>query len=295
MGQNIGKWNSAQSQREYEIAYKEAMQKMPRTEAWQIETSFGVVQVYCWKNDDSKQKTPILLLPGKSSGTPMWSENLPDFYKNRTVYGIDILGDAGLSIQTKTIKNSADQAKWIEELLSKLDLHKIHLLGHSFGGWLAANYASNYPERIASLILIEPVFTFQTLKLVVILKSIPYSLKFLPKKWRQGFLKMVSGSDSIDTSDPVAKMIDVGSNYKSKLPTPVMITKKQLQSWNFPVYAALADRSAMHNSLKAIEVAKNNVKNIHTVLWKNATHSLPVEYAESLDAEIIKFIEVNEN
>lgn len=295
MGQNIGKWNSAQSQREYEIAYKEAMQKMPRTEAWQIETSFGVVQVYCWKNDGSKQKTPILLLPGKSSGTPMWSENLPDFYKNRTVYGIDILGDAGLSIQTKTIKNSADQAKWIEELLSKLDLHKIHLLGHSFGGWLAANYASNYPERIASLILIEPVFTFQTLKLVVILKSIPYSLKFLPKKWRQGFLKMVSGSDSIDTSDPVAKMIDVGSNFKSKLPTPVMITKKQLQSWNFPVYAALADRSAMHNSLKAIEVAKNNVKNIHTVLWKNATHSLPIEYAESLDAEIIKFIEVNEN
>jgi pimeloyl-ACP methyl ester carboxylesterase len=34
----------------------------------------------------------------------------------------------------------------------------VHLVGHSFGGWLAANYAVRDPERLASLSLLEPVF-----------------------------------------------------------------------------------------------------------------------------------------
>ena len=46
-------------------------------------------------------------------------------------------------------------------------------------------------------------------------------MRFLPKKWRQGLLKEISGSQTIDTTDPVVKMIDIGANhYFSKLPVP---------------------------------------------------------------------------
>lgn len=169
-------------------------------------------------------------------------------------------------------------------------------MGHSFGGWLSANYASFYPQKVASLILIEPVFTFQMIKFSLILKSIPYNLRFLPKKWRQGILKEISGSKKIDTSDPVAKMIDDGANYYiSKLPAPQMITVQQMHKWKFPVYVAFADNSGMHNSSKAIEVAEKNIKNISAKIWKNATHSLPMEYPKELDNEIILFIEKNDN
>ena len=36
-----------------------------------------------------------------------------------------------------------------------------------------------------------------------------------------------------------------------------MITKQQMQEWEFPVYVAFADNSGVHNSVKAIEVEKN--------------------------------------
>lgn len=39
---------------------------------------------------------------------PPW--NLPDLAAERTVYAIDALGDAGLSVQTRAIANGADQA-----------------------------------------------------------------------------------------------------------------------------------------------------------------------------------------
>jgi pimeloyl-ACP methyl ester carboxylesterase len=121
-------------------------------------------------------------------------------------------------------------------------------------------------------------------------------MRFLPKKWRQGLLKEISGSETIDTTDPVAKMIDDGANYySSQLPMPTMISKQQMQKWEFPVYVAFADNSGVHDPVKAIEVAEKNVKNITAKIWKNATHSLPMEYAEELNNEIIQFIEENSN
>ncbi|MGB4538618.1 MAG: alpha/beta hydrolase [Prolixibacteraceae bacterium] len=292
MKQLIGKWSSVEKQQEYQEAYERALRTMPEAESIRIKTSFGTVQGYCWKNNHANHKSPILLLPGRSSGTPMWYANIPGLYKNRTLYAIDALGDAGLGEQNSPINNGSDQAKWINETIENLHLTKAHIIGHSFGGWLSANYASFYPQKVASLILIEPVFTFQMIKLTVVLKSIPYNLRFLPKKWRQGLLKEISGSQTIDTTDPVVKMIDIGANhYFSKLPVPKMISEQQMQKWGFPVYVAFAYNSSIHNSVKAIEVAEKNVKHLTAKLWKNATHSLPMEYSEELNNEIIQFIE----
>lgn len=296
MKQSIGKWSSLENEQKYVEAYSRALQKMPKSKSIRINTSFGTVQVHCWNNDNSIHKTPILLLPGRSSGTPMWYANLPDFFENRTVYAFDALGDAGLSVQSNPIRTNTDQAKWIDETLNGLHLTKVHIIGHSFGGWLSANYASNYSLKVASLILIEPVFTFQMIKLIIFLKSIPYNMKFLPKKWRQGLLKEISGSQTIDTTDPVAKMIDDGANYYlSKLPPPKMISEEQMKNWDFPVYVAFAGNSSIHNVTKAMEVAKKNVKLLTSSMWENATHSLPMEYPRELDCEILKFIEDNEN
>ncbi|GET45914.1 alpha/beta fold hydrolase [Capnocytophaga felis] len=295
MKQLIGRWISPEKRQEYLKAYKEAMQTMPQAESLRIKTSFGNVQVYRWGKDYVGSKNPILLLPGKSSGTPMWYANLPDFSENRTVYAFDVLGDAGLSEQNHPILNNFEQAKWIAETMEGLSVPQFHIIGHSFGGWLSANFASFYSDKVASLILIEPVFTFQMIKFSIILKSIPYNMRCLPKKWRQGLLKEISGSQCIDTTNPIAKMIDDAANYYiSKLPPPKMITFQQMREWDFPVYVAFADNSGVHNSFKAIEVAKQNVKNVVCKLWENATHSLPMENSKELNYEIIRFIERNE-
>lgn len=43
------------------------------------------------------------------------------------------------------------------EFADRLGLGPFHLVGHSFGGWVAAEFASFYPERVASLSLIAPL------------------------------------------------------------------------------------------------------------------------------------------
>ena len=43
-----------------------------------------------------------------------------------------------------------------DELLDELGLDRVHLVGYSLGGWLAAEFASFYPRRLKSLTLMVP-------------------------------------------------------------------------------------------------------------------------------------------
>lgn len=43
------------------------------------------------------------------------------------------------------------------ELMDRLDLARVDLLGHSLGGWIAAEMATKAPERFGKLVLVAPV------------------------------------------------------------------------------------------------------------------------------------------
>lgn len=292
-GEQIGKWRSEEGKREYEAAYSAAMQQMPPYEKeFNIETEFGTVRAYRWDTDKTRDKTPIVLLPGRTSGVPMWSENLDGLIAERPVYAMDALGDSGMSTQTKPITSDEDQAKWIEQTLAGLELDNVHILGHSFGGWTAANYASHYPDRLASLSLLEPVRVFTDMNLSVYISSIPASLPFLPQSWRNHFLEQVSGEGELDTSDPMARMIAAATDhYGSALPLPGLITPDQMQAWNMPVYVAMGADSFMHDSAKAVEVAEENIKNLEIRNWPGGTHSLPMEESQRINAELLTFMQ----
>ncbi|MEQ8389304.1 MAG: alpha/beta hydrolase [Alphaproteobacteria bacterium] len=43
------------------------------------------------------------------------------------------------------------------EFMARLDLDRVHLIGFSLGGWIAAELATTYPERFKSLTLMAPI------------------------------------------------------------------------------------------------------------------------------------------
>lgn len=67
-----------------------------------VTTSFGTVRAYRFDG-------------------PMWRANLPGLVAHRTVYSLDLLGEAGLSVQTKPITGAQNQAQWLEETLAGFD------------------------------------------------------------------------------------------------------------------------------------------------------------------------------
>lgn len=259
----VGYWRTSEGQRTYMKTYDAAMKLLPApSKTLYISTDFGVVRVYEWRTEQTQLATPIVLLPGRSAGVPMWVNNLPSFAAQRSVYAMDALGDAGMSAQTVEIKNGTDQATWLHQVLMHLTLAKAHMVGHSFGGWAAANYATQHPERVASLVLLEPVCVFQGLSIEIIIKTIPAAIPFLPKSWRESMLKDIGGVTELDQTDPIARLIAEGTeHYAQKLPgLPEQITPEQMQAWEMPVYAAMASESVMHDSDQAVAVARLNIR-----------------------------------
>jgi pimeloyl-ACP methyl ester carboxylesterase len=47
-------------------------------------------------------------------------------------------------------------AAWLDELLGKLSDRPAHLVGFSYGGWVAMNQAIRAPARVASITLLDP-------------------------------------------------------------------------------------------------------------------------------------------
>jgi pimeloyl-ACP methyl ester carboxylesterase len=55
------------------------------------------------------------------------------------------------------LRDVHDLALYHEELLGKLGLHSVPVIGHSFGGMVAAELAAHYPTRVSKLVLAAPV------------------------------------------------------------------------------------------------------------------------------------------
>ncbi|NLM07285.1 MAG: alpha/beta fold hydrolase [Tissierellia bacterium] len=130
------------------------MEKIPPASGtYNIETDWGIVRVYEWKGHKNWEKTPVLLLPGHSSGVPMWEVNIPYFIGNRPVYALDPIGDAGLSVQSVPLKDMDDSSEWLSQTIKGLGIEKVHIVGHSFGGGNAANFTLGHPEQVQTLTL----------------------------------------------------------------------------------------------------------------------------------------------
>ncbi|NYI70479.1 pimeloyl-ACP methyl ester carboxylesterase [Naumannella cuiyingiana] len=291
----VGYWRSAAGQDAYRAAYAEAMTKLPAPDAiLDIRTDYGIVRVYRFDARSGGQQTPVVLVPGIRSGTPMWQANLPLLQRERTVFALDALGDAGLSIQDRPIRTPQDQANWLDQTLAGLGIERAHVVGHSFGGWAAANFAARFPRRIASLSLLEPVYVWEGLPASTIAKSIPAALPFLPKAWRDAMLADFGGATTSDLDDPVARMIDAGmANYRSALPAqPELITGEQLSG--LPVYLALAPRSVMHDAQSVADKAKASTPGIEVQIWPDTSHSLPMEVPGPLNDRLLAFMSAHD-
>ncbi|WP_448163571.1 alpha/beta fold hydrolase [Bacillus mobilis] len=293
----IGHFISEKGKEDFQIAYDESMALLPTpNDMKDIETTFGTIRTYYFTKEENKHKEPILLLPGRGASTPMWVPNLEGLREKRPVYTIDLLGEPGMSVQTKVIENQKQQAEWLNEVIEGLGLEKVHIVGVSIGGWTAMNLARYNPEHIATASLLDPVFVFAQISIKMILASIPASVPIVPKLLREKMLSYVSGGAEINDDEPIAKLIESGMrNYKLKTPAPDLFSKEDLKNINVPVLALMAEKSKMHNSVKAVETGKKYVKDIDIVNWKNASHAINGEFSNEVNARILDFIEKYSN
>lgn len=260
--------------------YRTGMAALPPFELFDVPTSFGSVRAYRFAGPDTG--APVVLLPGRNASTPMYRSNLGPLLARRTVYGIDLLGEAGLSVQHKAIRSGPDQAHWLDEALAGLGLDQAHLLGVSIGGWTATNCAVHRPARAASLTLLDPVFTFTGVPAKAILASMAL-LGPVPQRWRSRVLSWISGGADVSDAEAESALISAGArDFTIRMPAPKLFTDEQLRGLDVPVLALIAGRSVMLDPVRAEGRARRLLGRGQVELWHEASHAINGEYPEEI-------------
>jgi len=99
---------------------------------------------------------PIVLIHGFGGDLLSWQMNQPDIATDRAVYAIDLPGHGGSSKAIDGDGSVAWLAGTVREALNALEIHRVHLVGHSLGGAVALQMALDEPARVASVTLVCP-------------------------------------------------------------------------------------------------------------------------------------------
>ncbi len=100
--------------------------------------------------------TPVLFVHGFGADLNTWMFNQPALAEGRRAIALDLPGHGG---STKALDKAVDASSFaadIERALAALGIARLHLVGHSMGGAIAVHFASQQPDRVASLTLIAP-------------------------------------------------------------------------------------------------------------------------------------------
>lgn len=286
-GSEVGHWRTAEAFADYRAAHTELLATVPTApEHLDVPTDHGVVHTLHWPGDGE----PVLLIPGRSSGSAQWVENLPGWIGDRPLYALDPFGDAGFSTQRLPLDSPEDQADAYAAVLDELGIARAHIVGHSFGGAQAATLATRHPDRVATLALIEPVLVIAPLPTATFFWAMVSALP-VPQSWRDRALAEIGGTtvEEVRADSPMTRMIDVASQgYSAQLPMPRTLRDEEWRTLDMPVRLDLGGRQSLSGP-DAAERIRTLLPDATVTVWPDGTHSLPMDHHTEFDRLLPEF------
>lgn len=288
-GRSDSGFKSAYDRRRYLAAYEELLAVGPPAHAiHDVSTKFGTVCVY---QHGPVNGIPVVLLHGFFLTSAMWANQVAGLTSDFTLYAVDMPGQPGASVQTRAMLTPADCARCVDDVLAGLGLEGVHLVGHSYGGWVATHTAARFPARLATLTLVDPASTvawpsarfWAGLAAAI---SRPRSMRAQRAvAWMTGspepgsFVGTLAG---LFLAGFAAFVPPVGT------PAPLLVNRRVLRAVRVPVQVLLAGNT-VHDSTKGVRRISEVVPAWRHQLWPTASHALPAEVPDEVNASIRRF------
>jgi len=149
----LGSWVSDAAREKFMAAYERVFALWPQPcEEFDIETATATTRVHAYRQHPGGD--PVVLLSAFNAAGLY--PHVAALAQAGPVYGIDMPGDANPSVPRALMTPPENCAAWLDELLGRLGDRPAHLVGFSYGGWMAMNQALRAPARVASITLLDP-------------------------------------------------------------------------------------------------------------------------------------------
>lgn len=257
-----------------------------------VETDFGTTHVYRYGPTDpaAESRTPIVLVHGAGSCSAMWYPNTAALSADRPVYALDTPGDPGRSVQREPIHQPERAAQWLDEALAGIGLDRVHLIGSSYGGWLALNQAHRRPGRLASVTLLDPGGLEKVgLRFFVWIFASLFAT-FAPKALRPRLAAWLE--QPVLIVPELRTMIRSGVRaYRIRRPAPLPLSEDELRTIRTPLYLLLGKRSLLVRPQHQVERVPRLIPGARAEIISNTGHGPQIDHAEQINSRMLSFMD----
>ena len=102
----------------------------------------------------SGEREPVVFVHGLGGQWQNWLENLPRVAQERRVLAVDLPG-FGLTPEPRQKITIPWYGRCVEAFCERLDLGEVAIVGNSMGGFIAAEVAIQFPQRVSRLVLVS--------------------------------------------------------------------------------------------------------------------------------------------
>jgi pimeloyl-ACP methyl ester carboxylesterase len=251
-----------------------------------VVTSFGTTRVHRLGSGD---ETPFVLLPGSGGPSLMWYAYVGRLAASRPVIAIDTIGEPGPSVQTRAIDSGDEWSQWLGETLAALGVKRAHLVGTSYGGWIALRHALRSPHAVESLALLDPG-GFGTVSRKFIAWVIAGGLAaFTPRPIRHALARPLRNVTL--RHDDAMPLVKATFGFQRRLMLPTPLTDDDLNRITAPTLVLLGGHSQLYDAREVAARITAQMPHAVAEIVPEASHDLALWRPGELAARIVTFAE----
>jgi pimeloyl-ACP methyl ester carboxylesterase len=252
-----------------------------------VEGAFGTTRVYRYGSDRGE---PIVLLHGHGANASNWYPQVEALGRAHPVYAVDTIDDPGGSVQRMALTGSSDAATWLDEVLTKLELERVHLVGVSYGGWLALNQAIYRPDRLATVTLLDPG-GLEKVPVRFFLSLIAGLFAMLvPRRYRGPLARLLGNHALVERPEIMAPVLLAARAFRPNRSAARVFSDEELACVVVPTQLLLGARSIMLRPGRTLQRARRLLPLRYGEIVPGAGHGLPMEVPEFVNERILSFV-----
>lgn len=235
---------------------------------------------------------PLVLLHGSGGNAAMWMGDVAAWATQFRVYAVDTIGEAGFSAPSRPPLGGDAYALWLDDVLQGSSVgpeERVFIVGVSLGGWLALDYATSRPERVAGLSLLCPAGVGRQ-KIGILFQTMLLRLlgDWGSRKLRKKILGRPLGDVSPQDLPPAVRaflefVILIQNNFRPRAIRLPIFPDQALQRLTMPVQAIVGGRDVLLDSDETRRRLQRNVAHAEVLYLPESGHLLPRQTASVFD------------
>ena len=219
---------------------------------------------------------PVILLHGGAANSVMWMSDIAAWAPEFRIFAADVIGESGLSTPARPALNSDDYGLWLDDVMGALSLARASFIGVSLGGWLALDYATRRPERVASLVAMCPGGVGRQ-KIGIALKII--ALRLLGRWGKHKAREIVLGRAPAGLSPGAQCFMDflslIYENFRPRWVKMAVFSDEYLKRLTMPVLAILGGKDVLLDSAETKRRLERTVPHAEIRYYPEMGHFIP--------------------